>query len=567
MSEQQKDGNSSAPVDTNTALSPQKEPTALENAHPDIEAAKPKRRSGIKTKDAESAPEPAKPKRTRSSSRSAKAKNVLVKEGLDGAVAPGPKDAVDSLSLQLADGPPPLPPTPVVTPEGIAFMQQHVAYQHALEERSAWQSAKAERSARARSDTSPHIVREGDGGNDTGKQATSTFIDKVESGQAQAEKAASKGSKKNARQNSIEPGPGIQVAPIAPDLLPAEELAQAHTLRAVLERAHTLKRPSNDMVHGDLAESLVQLDLQALNAIKDAHARKLILDVVKDNLQAQPRYKAAFDRIAPEVAKEALAVDIGKAEPARFDEAVGEKTGEATALSTAVPESVLKKFLKVDSEYYFPDRSPAFVDRGVRLATRGEHPEVVVALIDIARERGWNSITVKGTASFRRSAWMEAARNGLQVAGYKPSELDLAQLRQREPANLIEPQAVREQKTGPLFSPAGPVKSEPDPAASEKSRSFANERPTLAVKKYPDLVQAYALLDAARKFAAQNMPGHEDQFVAIGKELIIQRIQHGKEVIGPKVHPDQVDRARSTEQTSPSRTESRAQPEVLARER
>jgi hypothetical protein len=203
------------------------------------------------------------------------------------------------------------------------------------------------------------------------------------------------------------------------------------------------------------------------------------------------------------------------------------------------------------------------VDRGARLATRGEHPEVVVALVEIAKERGWNSITVKGTQNFRRAAWMEATRNGLQVAGYKPTELDLAQLNQREPANLIEPSALREQGQARSTSLAKPV----DQALNEKLAAFANDKPTLAVKKYPDLVQAYALLDVARKFAETHMPGHEAKFIAIGRELITQQIQEGREIIGPKVHPDQISQSRSAGDRSGIGTEKTPQPEVQVRER
>ena len=136
---------------------------------------------------------------------------------------------------------------------------------------------------------------------------------------------------------------------------------------------------------------------------------------------------------------------------------------------------------------------------------------------------------------------MEAVRNGLQVAGYKPTELALAQLKQRETAILIEPGAVREQQAGRSTSQEKPI----DPAWHGKLSAFANDKPTLALKKHPDLVQAYALLDAARKFAEVHMPRHESKFVAVGKEMITQQLRDGKEIIGPKVHPDHFSPSRS----------------------
>jgi hypothetical protein len=241
--------------------------------------------------------------------------------------------------------------------------------------------------------------------------------------------------------------------------------------------------------------------------------------------------------------------------------------GKAPAMSTAVPESVRKRFLEVDSDYYFPDRSPAFVDRGAKLATRGEHPEVVRALVEIAKERGWDSVTVKGSESFKRAAWMEASRNGMQVAGYKPTELELAQLKQREPNNSIEPGPVRDQAAArPVSLAKSTEQNERDRTLDAKLSAFAKDRPTLVVKKYPELVQAYALLDAARKFAEAYMPGHEEKFVAIGREMIIQQIRDGKEVVGPKLHPDQISQSRSRQQGSEAMSKN-TQAKEIARER
>jgi hypothetical protein len=102
-----------------------------------------------------------------------------------------------------------------------------------------------------------------------------------------------------------------------------------------------------------------------------------------------------------------------------------------------------------------------------------------------------------------------------------------------------------------------------DQKLNEKLSAFANDRPTLVVKKYPELVQAYALLDAARKFAEAHMPGHEDQFVAIGKALVTQQLREGREVVGPKVYPERVTQSRSGRQAPAKGT----QDEALVRER
>lgn len=124
--------------------------------------------------------------------------------------------------------------------------------------------------------------------------------------------------------------------------------------------------------------------------------------------------------------------------PARGERGEGEGLrvgGDKTAQdrSQAVPEHVKQRFAQVDNKYYFPDKTPAFDDKGQKLVTKSENQQVVASLVDIAKERGWEKITVKGTEEFRRAAWLEASMNGLEVSGYKPTAIEKAHL-----ANLVK---------------------------------------------------------------------------------------------------------------------------------
>jgi hypothetical protein len=90
----------------------------------------------------------------------------------------------------------------------------------------------------------------------------------------------------------------------------------------------------------------------------------------------------------------------------------------------SVPESVRQRFVQVRNKYYFPDGTRAFTDRGNRLTTPSENTEVIRSLIAIAKAREWNEITVRGSERFRKEAWFAARLAGLEVRGYKPSELE-----------------------------------------------------------------------------------------------------------------------------------------------
>jgi hypothetical protein len=99
-----------------------------------------------------------------------------------------------------------------------------------------------------------------------------------------------------------------------------------------------------------------------------------------------------------------------------------------TAASRAVPEEIAKRFVQVKNKYYFPDGARAFTDRGNRITTNSENTEVVRSLIDIAKARSWQEITVRGTERFRKEVWIAASVAGLEVRGYKPTEFEQSHL-------------------------------------------------------------------------------------------------------------------------------------------
>jgi hypothetical protein len=94
----------------------------------------------------------------------------------------------------------------------------------------------------------------------------------------------------------------------------------------------------------------------------------------------------------------------------------------------SVPREIAERFIGIGSQYYFPDGTPAFTDRGAKLTTPSENTEVIRSLVAIAQARGWDRITVTGTERFRKEAWFAAQRVGMTVRGYQPSEIEQAQL-------------------------------------------------------------------------------------------------------------------------------------------
>jgi len=114
--------------------------------------------------------------------------------------------------------------------------------------------------------------------------------------------------------------------------------------------------------------------------------------------------------------------------PEKKDQARGEKRGTSNSESRAVPEHINARYIKVGNQYHFTNGDLAFADRGRGLTTRLENTEVIRDLLAIAQERGWKEIALGGSERFRKEAWQQANLAGLSVRGYRPSELERAQL-------------------------------------------------------------------------------------------------------------------------------------------
>src|SRR6185369_4845615 len=84
------------------------------------------------------------------------------------------------------------------------------------------------------------------------------------------------------------------------------------------------------------------------------------------------------------------------------------------------------RFTQDGRRWYFPDGARAFKDHGRRLSTPSENAEVIASLLEIAKARGWESITVRGSERFRQEAWKQGKLAGLEVRGYRANEAERA---------------------------------------------------------------------------------------------------------------------------------------------
>jgi len=96
-----------------------------------------------------------------------------------------------------------------------------------------------------------------------------------------------------------------------------------------------------------------------------------------------------------------------------------------------LPDGVLKAY-QINEGKFKEHGSDAirFEDHGKKLSTQLEDPQVIRHMIEVTIAKNWGTLELKGTETFRQTAWLEAHANGRETTGYKPNERDLEQLEQ-----------------------------------------------------------------------------------------------------------------------------------------
>ncbi len=94
---------------------------------------------------------------------------------------------------------------------------------------------------------------------------------------------------------------------------------------------------------------------------------------------------------------------------------------------------VNQQFKSVDGKYLFKDGrdNEAFRATDKKLTTQINDVRASSAMAKMAKAQGWEAIKVSGHRDFKKNVWLEASALGVEVVGYRPSEKDLEELRQR----------------------------------------------------------------------------------------------------------------------------------------
>ena len=200
-----------------------------------------------------------------------------------------------------------------------------------------------------------------------------------------------------------------------------------------------------------------------------------------------------------------------------------------------IPEALRKRYFSTTNKWsgepaYFRTaqaKEPAFRDQGRRLITSNESDEVVRDLVAIARHRGWSHVHVTGSETFRRAAWLEASRQGLEVRGYRASERDLQELdRVRHDAsrNSIAP-AV----TAPASREPGRNRRQPDEASRQTPSEQSREKNARAAQSQLRVIEAVV------RAALFDNPDAVARVMKVANDKVRTHLQAGRQFQAAKV--------------------------------
>ncbi len=198
-------------------------------------------------------------------------------------------------------------------------------------------------------------------------------------------------------------------------------------------------------------ENIVQNNPQ-LNEEEVRYLQEMLAIARRSRRDLQPQ--AARKQAALAQGDQDPATELDKQENERRKKLLNEPQTEADAQAqkiASLPPEWRDKLVSQNDKYFLRNdpQSAVFRASDSELATKLNSPEVAKLLAATADERGWANIKVKGTAAFRREVFVEATARGIQVSGYKGTEVDYQEAalrsRQFEDRNRItaDRQAVR----------------------------------------------------------------------------------------------------------------------------
>ena len=146
--------------------------------------------------------------------------------------------------------------------------------------------------------------------------------------------------------------------------------------------------------------------------------------------------------------------------------------------TTAAAESLRHRFLQADNQFYFragpgAAATVAFSDHGTSLTTEHEDATVIHGMLLRAQAKGWTSLRVKGSDTFKAEAWMQATMAGIEVQGYQPREIDRVRREERRGETSTKQPKHHVGQTAPRDPSTSHADKEPDSLTTSQNLAIA----------------------------------------------------------------------------------------------
>ena len=99
----------------------------------------------------------------------------------------------------------------------------------------------------------------------------------------------------------------------------------------------------------------------------------------------------------------------------------GDPAGKRRATPPLEDRFNVKRIGLVEKEYHFRDQAGkvAFTDKFMSISTGSESAAAIMAMVDRAAERGWETLRLTGSPEFVRQGWIAATAQGMKAVGHK----------------------------------------------------------------------------------------------------------------------------------------------------
>jgi hypothetical protein len=114
-----------------------------------------------------------------------------------------------------------------------------------------------------------------------------------------------------------------------------------------------------------------------------------------------------------------------------------------------------------------------------RITTRLDDRQTVSAMLDLAQARGWQSVKLRGTDSFKREAWVQAQVRGMQTEGYQPKATDRQEAQRRTVAAtpIVQPATAQAEATAASTVRPAAAKTTKPASKPVKAAAVSTEQP------------------------------------------------------------------------------------------